>query len=326
MKPDVVKPKVLVTRRWPEAAEAYVRDHYDATINMGERLTKAQLIEAMREYDGLCPSGGDRLDAEVLSTPDARVKMIANFGVGFEHIDLDAAKAAGIVVSNTPDVLSEATADIAILLMLMTSRRAYEGEQQVRTGAWRGWGARHLLGQSLEGKTLGLFGMGRIGQETARKARNAFGMTIAYHSRNPVAPDIEAELGAVYVPSLEGLAEMSDVLSLHAPGGPTTHQAVDAALLRRMKPTAILINTARGTLIDEAALAGALRERTIWAAGLDVYEKEPIVHPDLIDLPNVVLLPHLGSATIETRVAMGLRAAANLDAFFAGEPVRDRIA
>lgn len=321
-----MKPKVLVTRRWPEAAEAYVRDHYDATINMGERLTKAQLIDAMREFDGLCPSGGDRLDAEVLGTLDARVKMIANFGVGFEHIDLEAAKTAGIAVSNTPDVLSEATADIAILLMLMTSRRAYEGEQQVRTGAWRGWGARHLLGQSLEGKTLGLFGMGRIGQETARKAARAFGMKIAYHSRKPVDADIEAELGAVYVPSLEGLAEMSDVLSLHAPGGPTTRHAVDAGLLRRMKPTAILINTARGTLIDEAALAGALRERTIWAAGLDVYEQEPIVHPDLIDLPNVVLLPHLGSATIETRVAMGLRAAANLDAFFAGEPVRDRIA
>ena len=321
-----MKPKVLVTRRWPEAAEAYIREHYDATINTGDRLTREQLIAAMHDYDGLCPSGGDRLDAEILGTSGARVKMIANFGVGFEHIDLEAAKAAGITVSNTPDVLSEATADIAILLMLMTSRRAYEGEQQVRTGAWRGWGARHLLGQSLEGKTLGLFGMGRIGQETARKAMRAFGMRIAYHSRNSVAADIEAELGATYVPSLDGLAEMSDVLSLHAPGGAGTNGVVDAALLRRMKPTAILINTARGTLIDETALAEALRTKTIWAAGLDVYEKEPVVHPDLLGLNNVVLLPHLGSATIETRVAMGMRAAANLDAFFAGEPVRDRIA
>ena len=320
------KPKILVTRRWPGAAEDYVREHYDATINMGERLSKDQLIAAMHEYDGICPSGGDKIDAEVLGTPGARVKIVANFGVGFEHIDVAAAKAAGIVATNTPDVLSDATADIAILLMLMTSRRAYEGEQQVRTGTWRGWGARHLLGQSLDGKVLGLFGMGRIGQSAARKARSAFGMRIAYHSRNRVASEIEQELDATYYPSLEALAEVSDVLSLHAPGGPGTHHAVDAALLKQMKPTSILINTARGTLIDEAALAGALRERTIWAAGLDVYEQEPIVHPDLIDLPNVVLLPHLGSATIETRVAMGLRAAANLDAFFAGEPVRDRIA
>ncbi|MBW8880220.1 MAG: hypothetical protein JF615_02000 [Asticcacaulis sp.] len=183
-----MRPKILVTRRWPQAAEDYVRAHYDATINMGERLTKDQLIAAMREYDGICPSGGDRIDAEVLGTPGARVRIIANFGVGFEHIDVAAAKAAGIVATNTPDVLSDATADIAILLMLMTSRRAYEGEQQVRTQTWRGWGARHLLGQSLDGKTLGLYGMGRIGQSTAHKARAAFGMRIAigHPDRRPV--------------------------------------------------------------------------------------------------------------------------------------------
>lgn len=322
----MTKPKILVTRRWPQAAEDYVRAHYDATINMGERLTKAQLIAAMREYDGICPSGGDRMDAEVLGTPGARVRIVANFGVGFEHIDVEAARAAGIVATNTPDVLSDATADIAILLMLMTSRRAWEGEQQVRTKTWRGWGARHLLGQSLDGKTLGLYGMGRIGQSTARKARAAFGMRIAYHSRNRVASAIERELDATYYPSLDALAEVSDVLSLHAPGGAGTHHAVDAALLKKMKPTAILINTARGTLIDEGALVGALKDRTIWAAGLDVFEKEPEVHPGLLDLPNVALLPHLGSATIETRVAMGMRAAANLDAFFAGEAPKDRIA
>lgn len=322
----MTKPKILVTRRWPAAAEDYIREHYDATINMGERLSKAELIAAMREYDGICPSGGDRIDAEVLGTPAARVKIVANFGVGFEHIDVAAARAAGIVATNTPDVLSDATADIAILLMLTTSRRAYEGEQQVRSGTWRGWGARHLLGQSLDGKVLGLYGMGRIGQSAARKARAAFGMTIAYHSRNRVDAEIERKLGATYYPSLEGLAEVSDVLSLHAPGGPGTHHAIDAALLKRMKPTAILINTARGTLVDEAALAEALKARTLWAAGLDVFEKEPEVHPGLLDLPNVTLLPHLGSATIETRVAMGLRAAHNLDAFFAGEAPKDRIA
>jgi len=322
----MTKPKILVTRRWPAAAEDYVREHYDATINMGERLSKAQLIAAMREYDGICPSGGDKLDAEVLGTSGARVKIIANFGVGFEHIDVAAAKAAGIVATNTPDVLSDATADIAILLMLMTSRRAYEGEQQVRTKTWRGWGARHLLGQSLDGKVLGLFGMGRIGQSAARKARAAFGMKIAYHSRNRVDAEIERELDATYYPGLQALAEVSDVLSLHAPGGPGTHHAVDAALLQKMKPTAILINTARGTLVDEAALVEALKAKTIWAAGLDVFEQEPVVHPGLLDLPNVSLLPHLGSATIETRVAMGMRAAQNLDAFFAGKAPQDRIA
>ncbi len=320
------KPRILVTRRWPQAAEDYVRQHYDATINIGERLTKNQLIAAMREYDGICPSGGDKMDAEVLGTSGARVRIVANFGVGFEHIDVAAAKAAGIVATNTPDVLSDATADIAILLMLMTSRRAYEGEQQLRDQTWRGWGARHLLGQSLDGKTLGLYGMGRIGQSAARKARAAFGMKIAYHSRNRVAPEIEHELGATYYPTLEALAEVSDVLSLHAPGGPSTHHAVDATLLKRMKPTAILINTARGTLVDEAALVEALKARTIWAAGLDVFEKEPEVHPGLLDLPNVALLPHLGSATVETRVAMGMRAAHNLDAFFAGKAPQDRIA
>jgi lactate dehydrogenase-like 2-hydroxyacid dehydrogenase len=323
----MTRPKVLITRAWPEAAQAYMQTHYDATINdSGQPLTPDQLKAAMTEYDALCPTVTDKLTAEIFATPNARVKMIGNFGAGYEHIDIAAAKAAGIVVSNTPDVLTEATADIAVMLMLMASRRASEGERQLRAGGWKGWGATALMGQSLEGKTLGLVGFGRIAQATAHKARMAFGMKIAYFSRRQAAADIEAAHEARYVASLEDLAAQSDVLSLHTPGGADTHHMVNARLLGLMKPTAILINTARGSVVNEDDLAAALKAGAIWSAGLDVYEREPVVNPALLTLNNAVLLPHLGSATIETREAMGMRAAKNVDQFFAGEPVGDRVA
>lgn len=320
------RPKILLTRPWPEGAFAYLRDRYEVTVNeTGVPLTQAQLIAAMDDYDALCPTVTDRLTDQILK-PGTRVRMIANFGAGFEHIDLEAAKAAGIRVSNTPDVLTEATAEIALLLMLMTSRRASEAERGLRDGRWNGWKPTQFLGQGLSGKTLGLVGFGRIGQATAHKAKTALGMQIAYHSRRRVAPEIEAQLGARYVDSLEALTAEADVLSLHTPGGEATRHLVDANLLRRMKPTAIVINTARGSVVHEADLAAALKAGTIWAAGLDVYEREPQVHPDLLALDNVVLLPHLGSATRETRDEMGLRAAYNLDRFFTGEPLIDPIA
>ncbi|MDC7684196.1 D-glycerate dehydrogenase [Asticcacaulis sp. BYS171W] len=320
-------PKILLTRPWPEGAFAYLKARYDVTVNdSGVPLTKDQLIAAMGEYDALCPTVTDKLTAEVLSVADARVKMIANFGAGFEHIDLNAAKAAGIRVSNTPDVLTEATAEIALLLILMTSRRASEAERGLRNGDWNGWKPTQFLGQSLDGKTLGLAGFGRIGQATARKAKAALGMNIAYYSRNRVAPEIEAAFDARYVGSLDELAAQADVLSLHTPGGAGTHHMINAALLKRMKPTAILINTARGSVVNEIELAEALDARTIAAAGLDVYQKEPVVNPALLPLDNAVLLPHLGSATVETRNNMGLRAAYNLDRFFAGEDLLDGIA
>jgi len=323
----MTKPKILLTRPWPEAAETWISERYDVTVNRtGQPLSRDELKAAMLAYDGLCPTVTDKLDAEILGQPGARVKVIANFGVGFEHIDLQAATSAGIVVANTPDVLTDATADIALLLMLMTSRRGAEGERQVRAHGWKGWGTTHMLGQSLQGKTLGLFGFGRIAQAVARRASLALSMKIAYASRSRVAPDIEAELGATYVESLDELAAMSDVLSMHCPGGAATRHLVNARLLGLMKPTAILINTARGSVVHEAELAQALRDNVIWAAGLDVYEKEPVVHPDLLGLDNAVLLPHLGSATIETRNEMGMRAATNIDAFFRGEAPRDRIA
>ncbi|ESQ78941.1 D-glycerate dehydrogenase [Asticcacaulis sp. YBE204] len=320
-------PKILLTRPWPEGAFEYLKIRYDVTVSdSGVPLTKDQLIAAMSQYDALCPTVTDKLTAEVLGVAGARVKMIANFGAGFEHIDLAAAKAAGIRVTNTPDVLTEATAEIALLLILMTSRRASEAERGLRNGAWAGWKPTQFLGQSLDGKTLGLAGFGRIGQAVARKARAALGMNIAYYSRHRVAPEIEAELGALYVGSLDELAARADVLSLHTPGGPETHHMINAALLKRMKPTAILINTARGSVVNEVELAEALAARTIAAAGLDVYEKEPVVNPALLPLDNAVLLPHLGSATVETRNNMGLRAAYNLDRFFAGEDLLDGIA
>jgi len=323
----MTRPKVLLTRPWPEAAQAYMQAHYDTTVNdSGKPLTPEQLKAAMTEYDALCPTVTDKLTAEIFATPNARVRMIGNFGAGYEHIDIEAAKKAGIVVSNTPDVLTEATADIALMLMLMASRRASEGERQLREGGWKGWGTTALMGQSLEGKTLGLVGFGRIAQATAHKARTALGMKIAYFSRRQAAADIEAAHQARYVASLDDLAAQSDVLSLHTPGGPETYHMVNARLLGLMKPTAILINTARGSVVNEEDLAAALKAGTIWSAGLDVYEREPVVNPALLPLNNAVLLPHLGSATIETRNAMGMRAAKNVDQFFAGEPLGDRVA
>ncbi len=322
----MTRPRILITRPWPKAAEDDLRRRYDVTVNEGGPLDKAALIQAMHDYDALASTVTDKLDAEVFATPDARVRMVGNFGVGYEHIDVKAARAAGIRVSNTPDVLTDATADIALLLMLMTSRRAGEGERQVRSNGWKGWGTTHLMGQSLQGKTLGLIGFGRIGRATAHRAHAALGMKIAYHNRRRVDPELEGPLGATYVDRVEDLIETADVLSLHCPGGAETRHLINAERLKTMKPTAILINTARGSVVNEADLAQALRDNVIAAAGLDVYEAEPKVHADLLGLENVVLLPHLGSATVETRVKMGLRVCANIDRFFAGEPLIDPVA
>lgn len=318
--------RVLMTRRWPEAVETELRLRYDVTVDPDDRKLTADILrQAMLDFDILCPTVSDRLDASILSVPGARVKLIANYGAGVDHIDLATAKAMGLPVSNTPEVLTEATAEIAILLMLMASRRASEGERELRGGAWSGWRPTHLMGQSLAGRTLGLVGFGRIGQATAARAARAFDMKIAYHGLRRATPEAEAATAARFVASLEDLAAEADVLSLHCRGGPETRHLIDAKLLARMKPTAILINTARGTVIKEADLAEALARGTIWAAGLDVYEREPAVAPELLDLPNVVLLPHLGSATLETRTAMGMRVVANIDRFCAGADLLDRV-
>lgn len=320
------RPSLYVTRRLPEAVERHLRAHWDVTLSADDRPPEpAELAAAMARYDALLPTITDRIDADLLGRPDRRVRIVANYGAGVDHVDLDAARAAGVVVTNTPDVLTEATAEIAILLMLMASRRAGEGERELRDGRWTGWRPSHLIGQGLAGRTLGLVGFGRIGQATAAKARG-LGMHIRYASRSRVAPEVEAALEAERAESLETLAAQCDILSLHVPGGEATRHLVGAELLSLMPHHALLVNTARGSVVDEAALAEALAAGRIAGVGLDVYEREPVVHPGLLAHPRAVLLPHLGSATIEARTAMGMRAVANLDAFFRGEAPGDRVA
>jgi len=314
------RPRLLVTRQLPGAVELHLQEAFKTTLSDADLpLTTTALCAALANYDAICCTITDKFDAELLRMPNARTRILANFGAGLDHIDLAAARGAGITVTNTPDALTEATAEIAILLMLMATRRAGEGERELRAGLWQGWRPTHMMGRGLVGKTLGLLGFGRIAQATATRA-SALGMRVLYHSRRPVnAQD------AGYVRSLGALAEAADVLSLHVPGGPETRHLVDAALLARMKPNAIVINTARGSVVDEAALAVALDERWIAAAGLDVFDQEPKIYPALLRCENVVLLPHLGSATIEARTAMGMQAACNLEAFFNGREAPNRV-
>ena len=321
-------PKVLLTRRWPGEVEHYLSQRYDLATNAQDTpMDAAALQAALASCDAVCPTVTDKLSAEVLAAADGgKVKILGNYGVGVSHIDLPTAKRLGIAVTNTPNVLTEATAEIAILLMLMTARRAGEGERQVRDHQWDGWAPTRLIGADVTGKTLGLVGFGRIGQATAQKAHHGFGMRVLYWSRKRASTEVEARTGGEHCASLDDLLERSDFVSLHCPGGAETRHLLNAARLDRMKASAFLINTARGEVVDEAALAAALRNRAIAGAGLDVYEHEPRVPEAFLGLENVVLLPHLGSATLETRVAMGMRVAENLERFFAGLEPADRVA
>jgi lactate dehydrogenase-like 2-hydroxyacid dehydrogenase len=322
----MARPRVLITRRWPEEVERQLLERFEVTLNESDQpLTEAELAAAMGEYDVVCPVVPDKLPAAVIGGGD-RVKLIANYGVGFEHIDIDAAKAKGIAVTNTPGVLTDATADLALTLILMAARRAGEGERQLRAGRWTGWGPTHLLGASLNGKTLGLVGFGRIGIATARRAHYGLGMKIAYYGRRECLPDVARELDARFYPDLHELLAASDFISLHTPGGAETANLIDAAALAAMKPGSYLINTARGGIVDHAALAEALRSGHLAGAGLDVFPAEPKVPEELLGLENVVLLPHMGSATRETRIAMGERALANVIAWSEGRPLPDRVA
>jgi lactate dehydrogenase-like 2-hydroxyacid dehydrogenase len=321
------RPVLVVTRRLPTPVEAALERHFVTRFNSADdALTAGELQAALRSADALLPTVTDRLTAEVLTVAPLRTRIIANYGVGFNHIDIAAAKARGIVVTNTPDVLTEDTADDAVMLMLMVARRAGEGERLLRSGAWTDWRPTHLLGTKVSGKTLGLVGMGRIGRAVAHRAHQGFGMRVIFYDPNPPPPEVVRELGAEPKATLEALLREADFVSLHSPATAETHHLINAERLALMKPTAFLINTARGDLVDEAALAVALAEHRISGAALDVYEREPRVTPALVALENVVLLPHLGSATEETRVAMGLRALENLTAFFAGRAPRDRVA
>lgn len=320
-------PKILLTRRWPSEVEHYLSQRYDVTINEHDTPPDAAALKAaLASYDAVCPTVTDKLNADVLAARAGRVKILGNYGVGVSHIDLPSCKRLGIVVTNTPDVLTDATAEIAVTLMLMVARRAGEGERQVRDHKWDGWAPTRMIGADVTGKTLGLVGFGRIGQATAQKAHHGFGMPVLYYSRKRAAPEVEARTGGQHCASLEELLERADFVSLHCPGGAETRHLLNAARLDRMKRSAFLINTARGEVVDEAALADALRNRVIAGAGLDVYEQEPRVPEAFLGLENVVLLPHLGSATLETRVAMGMRVAENLERFFAGLEPGDRVA
>lgn len=324
----MARPKILLTRRWPDAVERRLAERYDASFSPDDQpMTPAELGRALRDHDAFCPTVSDPIDAAVLEQArGGAVRIIGNYGVGVNHIDLKAAAGLGLVVTNTPGVLTEATAELAILLMLMAARRAGEGERELRAGAWTGWRPTHNVGTQVTGKTLGLIGFGRIAQQVARTAHHGLGMRILYNSRRRAAPEVEAETEAVFHPEVDALLAESDFVSLHCPGGPETFHLIDERRLGLMRPGAFLINTARGPVVDEAALARALRARRIAGAGLDVYEAEPKVTPDLLALENVVLLPHLGSATEQSRTAMGMKVADNLDAFFEGRDPPDRVA
>ncbi len=320
----MAKPRVIVTRCLPEPVERRLAEQFDAVLNRDDvPLTQDALGHALTDADAVMPTVSDRIDADVLETAPLRARLLANFGVGYNHIDIDAARARGLAVTNTPGVLTDATADLAMTLLLMAARRAGEGERHVRAGDWAGWRPTHMTGRQVTGKTLGIIGFGRIGQAVARRARDGFGMTVFYFTPSPVAN--EAATGAEACSSVEDLLARSDFVSLHCPGGAATKHLINRDRLATMKPGAILVNTARGDVVDEAALAEALAAGPIAAAGLDVYEAEPRINPALLALENVVLLPHLGSATAETRTAMGMKMIDNAVAFFAGETPPDRV-
>jgi len=307
--------------------EEQLAREFDAQLNRDDHaFTAGELQDALRTADAVLPTVTDKLTADVLSAEPLRARILANYGVGFNHIDLGAAKGRGLVVTNTPDVLTDDTADDAILLMLMVARRAGEGERHVRSRAWTGWRPTHMVGTKVSGKTLGMVGMGRIARAAARRARLGFGMRVVFHDPYAPPPELVAELGLESRSSVDDVVREADFLSLHCPATPETRHLMDARRFALMQPTAFLINTARGDVVDEAALIAALRAGTIAGAALDVYEREPVVSPELLTMENVVLLPHLGSATRETRVAMGVRTLDNLRAFFSGATPRDRVA
>jgi len=321
------KPKVLITRRWPEQAETAMQEHFDVTLNESDTpMTAEQLQDALRNYDAVCPTVSDKVNAEVLGVDGVKAKIIGNYGVGFNHIDLEAAKRQGLVVTNTPEVLTHCTADLAMTLLFMIARRAGEGERHVRNHEWTGWRPTHMMGTKVTGKTLGLIGMGRIARAMAHKAYHGFGMPIIFHDPYPPGEDVIKAYNAKQCNSVEEVLEQGDFVSLHCPGGKETYHLINEDRLGRMKPTAFLVNSARGDVIDQQALIKALKNGTIAGAALDVYEGEPAVSDELIAMDNVVLLPHLGSATVETRVAMGMRVVDNLVAFFDGKEPGDRVA
>ena len=323
----MAKPSVLVTRRWPAAVEQKLAATYDVQLNTSDRpLTAEEFRDAIQRYDAVLPTVTDRIGPDALDVARPQTKILANYGVGFTHIDVEKARTHGIAITNTPDVLSECTADLAMTLMLMVARRAGDGERELRSGKWDGWRPTHLVGTKVSGKTLGIIGFGRIGQEMARRAHFGFGMEIVVYNRSAVRPEILDKFSATQVDTIEDLLPRCDFVSLHCPGGAENAGMINSRRLDLMRPDAFLINTARGEVVDEAALAQALMFDTIGGAALDVFEREPAINPMLAQCENLVMLPHLGSATREARQAMGFRVLENLNDFFEGKAPRDRVA
>jgi len=319
------KPVVLVTRKLPAAVEQKLADHFTTILNPDDSLYSTdEMLALATEADAILPCHTEKFSAETIARLPERVKVIANFSVGVDHVDLDAARQKGVIVTNTPDVLSDATAEIAILLMLGAARRASEGERLVRNRQWKDWSPAFMVGRQVTGKRLGILGLGRVGQVVAQRARG-FDMTIHYHNRSPLDPDQAA--GATYHDSVEGLLANVDVLSIHCPASEATRGLLNRERIALMHADAIIVNTSRGGVIDDDALVQALKNGDIGAAGLDVYNGEPDnIHDEYRNLDNVFLLPHIGSATHETRQAMGYRAIDNLLAVFASAEPGDRVA
>jgi lactate dehydrogenase-like 2-hydroxyacid dehydrogenase len=314
--------KLLVTRRLPEQVLEAARRGFEIDVRDDVTpMTEAAAAEALVSYDAILPTLGDGFRGAAFAADRPRCRILANFGVGYNHIDVVAARAAGVEVTNTPGAVTDATADIAMTLILMSARRAGEGERLVRSGAWRGWEPMQMLGQHVTGKTVGIVGMGRIGQAIARRCHFGFGMDVVFFNRSVVEPGFPAR----QMDDLTGVMETADFVVLALPGGPATRHFIGAAALARMRPEAHLVNISRGDVVDEAALIAALESGKIAGAGLDVYESEPHVPEALRRLDRVTLLPHLGTATLEVRTAMGLMAVANLDAFARGEVPPNRV-
>jgi glyoxylate reductase len=319
------RPFVIVTRKLPDPIETRMMELFACRLNLADKpLDRAELIAAVGQAEVLVPTVSDRIDAEVLAAAGPALKLIASFGTGIDHVDLAAAQQRGIIVTNTPGVLTEDTADMTMALILAVSRRLAEGERLIRSGSWLGWGPTSMLGHRIWGKRLGIVGMGRIGMALARRAKG-FGLSVHYHNRRPVPEDVENALEAAYWESLDQMLAHMDIISVNCPHTPATYHLLSARRLRLLQPHAILVNTARGEIVDEEELIRLLETRALAGAGLDVFEHEPAVDPRMRTLDNVVLLPHMGSATIEGRIAMGEKVIINIKTFADGHRPPDRV-
>jgi len=321
----LTKPLVIVTRKLPDVVETRMMELFDARLSADDHsMSREELVAAVQQADVLVPTVTDRIDAELIAGASPRLKLIASFGTGTDHIDLAAARGKGITITNTPGVLTEDTADMTMALILATTRRLVEGERLVRRGKWQGWGPTLMLGHRLGGKRLGIVGMGRIGQAVAKRARG-FGLSIHYHNRRRVPEVVEQELEATYWESLDQMLARMDVISVNCPHTPATYHLLSARRLKLLRPQCTLVNTSRGEVIDEEALTRMLVAHEIAGAGLDVFEREPAINPKLLKLDNVVLLPHMGSATLEGRIDMGEKVIINIKTFIDGHRPPDRV-